>query len=105
MTVARREQQRATAIRMGRALLSATSPNALRNYLNISPVTKHGEGFPLEARPQALPPAASLGCGRAHKADAFERDTLGSPQQCPLPGLEDGHGAERPPPAAALLPR
>lgn len=45
---------------MGRALLSATSPNALRNDLNISLVTKHGEGFPPEARAQALPPAVSL---------------------------------------------
>uniref|UniRef100_A0A8C3C2S8 Ig-like domain-containing protein n=1 Tax=Cairina moschata TaxID=8855 RepID=A0A8C3C2S8_CAIMO len=42
-----------------------------------------------KARPQALPPAASVGGRRAHRADALQRGALGSPRQCPCPALEE----------------
>ncbi|XP_068515821.1 polymeric immunoglobulin receptor-like [Anas acuta] len=42
-----------------------------------------------KARPQALPPAASVGGRRLHRADALQRGALGSPWQCPCPALEE----------------
>ncbi|KAM9185119.1 uncharacterized protein V3H86_006565 [Mergus octosetaceus] len=42
-----------------------------------------------KTRPQALPPAVSVGGRRAHRADALQRGALGSPRQCPCPALEE----------------